>query len=80
MDADKIKTFEDELEAIKTIYQNLKPFESQERDRILRMVGERLNREGQKVRPLDPKRVAAEHLDKMVKEFGEPFDFRDDRQ
>lgn len=38
-------TFEQELDAIRAIYGALKPFEIYQRDRLLRMVQERLARE-----------------------------------
>jgi hypothetical protein len=38
-------SFDAELNAVKMIYEALKPFAMHERDRLLRMVGERLARE-----------------------------------
>jgi hypothetical protein len=38
-------TFDAELSALKTIYETLRPFPIHERDRIVRMVQERLARE-----------------------------------
>lgn len=38
-------TFDAELNALKTIYETLRPFAIHERDRIVRMVQERLARE-----------------------------------
>lgn len=38
-------TFEDELKAMRLVYDALTPFAMQERDRLLRMVQERLARE-----------------------------------
>ncbi len=38
-------TFDAELNALKTIYETLRPFPIHERDRIVRMVQERLSRE-----------------------------------
>jgi hypothetical protein len=38
-------TFEAELNAIRSIYESLKPFAIHERDRLLRMVQDRLARE-----------------------------------
>lgn len=38
-------TFETELNAIRAIYEALRPFAIHERDRLLRMVQERLSRE-----------------------------------
>jgi len=38
-------TFDSELNAVKSIYEALRPFAIHERDRLLRMVQERLSRE-----------------------------------
>jgi len=55
-------TFEDELAAQRAIYDALRPFAMQERDRLLRMVQERLAREREPHR-IAPRPVLVEEIE-----------------
>jgi len=62
-------TFEAELDAVRSIYESLKPFAIHERDRLLRMVQERLARERAPAGPLP--RVALQDRVPAPIQFGE---------
>lgn len=63
-------SFEDELKALRILYSTLQPFTRERRDSMITQVQGALNREGQKVRPLDPRHVTMEKVADMVGEWG----------
>lgn len=59
-------TFEEELNAMRLLYSTLQPFTRERRDSMITQVQSALNREGQKVRPLDPRHVTMESASEIM--------------